>query len=157
MPRPNRKWKAVFMALCIALLCIGTSGASLGAEGSVPKGFLAGPSESQMSWTDAKNYCASRGGRLPRISNAASLTLKQVSKGKPVDAFGTLWGKWPAGLPDDAAYWTDTEALDYPGSSFVVGISESGRKIAWGVTEHGLNSRVVCVPVGPSNKAPASK
>jgi hypothetical protein len=146
MPISKKKWKAMFTALCIALLCLGIFGASLGAEGSVPKGFLAGPSESQMSWTDAKQYCASRGGRLPRISNAASLTLKQASKGKPVDAFGTLGGKWPSALPDDL-YWTETEGADSPGSSWSVGVSESGRKISWGVTEHGLKNRVVCVPV----------
>ena len=148
--------KIVFSLLCIALLFIGMPGASLGAAGSAPKGFLTGPSESEMNLAVAKDYCASRGGRLPRINNSASLTIKQATKGKPVDAFGTLGGKWPSGLPDDL-YWTDTEAADSPGYSWSVGVSESGRKVSWGATEHSLNNRVVCVPLEPQSIPPASR
>jgi hypothetical protein len=73
-----------------------------------------------MNWSDAQAYCASKGGRLPRIGNKN--TLESIPEGIAVEGIGARNAQWPSGLPR-GAYWTDTEFSD--------------RTNAWGVHDVG--------------------
>ena len=95
-----------------------------------------------MNWSDAKAYCASKGGKLPRIGG--SNKLSSAPSGTPVDGFGSVGAKWPSGLPG-VAYWTGTEDS---------GVADD----SWGIYGYGgyvdvdtgprqsTSYRVVCVP-----------
>jgi len=113
--------------------------------GTVPSGFLTGPSVGTHSIDNttspnAAAYCASHGGRLPRIDNDTSWN----GSGTPsIDGFGTVSGSWPSGLPSDV-YWTGTEYSVIPGNSWIV-YGNFGNVLVVR-RDQGLGGRVVCVP-----------
>jgi hypothetical protein len=56
-------------------------------------------SDTDMTWEEARAWCASRGGRLPLFD----------SKTATIDGFGKQEAAWPTGMPD-YKYWVGTEA-----------------------------------------------
>ncbi|GHU17352.1 hypothetical protein FACS189475_01050 [Betaproteobacteria bacterium] len=109
---------------------------------ALPSGFIA-LSSSASNWSGAGAYCASQGGRLPRIKGLDSLATTAVSSGDAVDGFGTLDGPWPSALPS-GSFWTGTELTDYTGISWIVGVS--GGYVDWLGGSQAVVVRVVCVP-----------
>lgn len=117
--------------------------------GTIPTGFLTGVSVDAsgnlefMAWGKAKSYCSAQGGHLPLVNNTASYPSTSYTRTEPVEGFGNFGAPWPAGLPG-GDFWTGTEAPDFPGDSWIVGIY-SGNVGADGgdqTTAFG----VVCVP-----------
>jgi putative hemolysin len=127
-------------------------------------------SDTEMTWDEAKAWCAARGGRLPLINGASSLsssdvvsspgtvsidgigpvsmegtTVDTMTRARPRSDFTTPWSS--TGLPSNR-YWTGTEYGSVSGN-------------AWSVHDTGLNggtiylggnrkrdhpNRAVCVP-----------
>ena len=111
--------------------------------GTVPSGFLTGKSLSYMNNSAAQTYCASHGGKLPRVnnSNSASVTDIMLSGPTSVDGFGT--SAWPAGLPGDPGdpYWTSTTVTEIPDYNFYIE-NDSGVTVDSGDG----NAFAACVP-----------
>ncbi|MDL2216098.1 hypothetical protein LJB81_00025 [Desulfovibrio sp. OttesenSCG-928-M14] len=117
---------------------------------TLPAGFLA-MSPDIMPWEEAKAYCASQGGKLPRFENSDNLSSSNMPKKASIDGFGVSKGKLPEGLPK-AKYWTGT-AMGAPHK-------QTGEQLVWiiegglGVVDGGFNVgnsdkvklRVICVP-----------
>jgi TonB family protein len=106
-------------------------------------GFFA-PSESLMTWADAKAYCASKGGRLPLINNSDSWEIESRTV-KNMDGFA--YNQWPSGLPHDtfgASFWTGTEVTNNPGKVWTFSAITNGRKMI-GTGKSNIERRVVCV------------
>ena len=128
------------------------------AVGVIPAGtggsYLTGVAGANMNWSNANAYCASHGGRLPRINNADSQTWDQIAAPGTafIDSVGTIntssWNTpWAnTGLPG-YGYWTGTVSADYPGGSWTLdaGVGNGG---VVHVYNYGLSiaDRVVCVP-----------
>lgn len=124
--------------------------------GTLPSGFLTGPSLSDsgavliMPWSAAQGYCASHGGRLPKIAGAASLPQNPTPSGS-VDGFGSIGSSWP-GIPfpawtgygvDDRLFWTGTEDATFPTQAWTVsGVFGS---ITPGIAPQSSTKRVACV------------
>jgi len=86
------------------------------AASEVPPGFIA-VSESRMNWADATAWCATHGGRLPRINNSDSWNYEGKAT---IEGFGTQGSpSWPPGLPG-GFYWTGTVDTAPPGLSLFV-------------------------------------
>lgn len=117
---------------------------------TMPQGFMA-MSPEKMPWEEAKAYCASQGGKLPRFENSDNLSSSNMPKKASIDGFGVSKGKLPEGLPK-AKYWTGT-AMGAPHK-------QTGEQLVWiiegglGVVDGGFNVgnsdkvklRVICVP-----------
>ncbi|MDL2313887.1 C-type lectin domain-containing protein [Desulfovibrio sp. OttesenSCG-928-C14] len=117
---------------------------------TLPAGFIA-MSPEKMPWEEAKAYCASQGGKLPRFENSDNLSSSNMPKKASIDGFGVSESKLPEGLPK-AKYWTGT-AMGAPNKS-------TGEQLVWiiegigGAVGMGFNIgnsdkaklRVICVP-----------
>jgi len=120
-------------------------------------GFIAfAPNE--MNWSDAKAYCASKGGQLPLIGGSDSLT--SAPNGAPVDGFGSVQAKWPSILPH-GDYWTGTEGRSGGGNSVYVSFDHNDKNYAGWVEvvygPQGRAHRVVCVPSTDGGQRAAAK
>jgi hypothetical protein len=103
-------------------------------------GFIA-LSDAEMTWEEAKAWCASKGGRLPRVDNSdSSNTIESVN----IDGFGVAFdAPWPAGLPG-VNLWTGTEwSGGGPGAAWAV-YNNNGQVGYSGAA--GMSYRAVCVP-----------
>ena len=102
---------ALTFALCLPLPAM--------AAAPLPEGIIAIAPDT-MNWSDAKAYCASRGGKLPLFGGKNRLAYPDgVPSGIPVDIFGSGGEKWPPGLPF-RSYWLGTERNTRPGHSWIV-------------------------------------
>ena len=106
---------ALMFTMCLVLPAMADAGEKL------PDGFIA-ISDTRMNWADAKAWCQQKGGRLPLINGAASLSWDQIinSGTAKIDGFGQIntgpkyeaWTTpWPSGLPS-SIYWTGTVYSD---------------------------------------------
>lgn len=117
-------------------------------NGTVPEGFLTGyaaSSGADLAWSEAKEFAAFHGGRLPKINNADAIPQNSFTNDMLVDGFGKLYGDWPSDIPGgiDLAYWTGTADGDYIDQA--IGVVSFG----YIVPHFDLKSkalRVVCIP-----------
>ena len=87
---------------------------------ALPAGFIVLSPDKTMVWNDAKTYCTTLGGKLPRVANSES-----TSASSPIDGFGAPGDPWPAELPDET-YWTGTHNSYFPlPDYYVFGISRN--------------------------------
>jgi hypothetical protein len=113
-----------------------------GAADSLPAGFIASAPD-KMTWSDAKAYCASRGGKLPLVGGSDSLLRDAIKKGTSIDGFGAVGAPGPSGLPNDE-YWTGTEGADRPGRAWTASGGFGNTRLS--NADQGSTRRVVCVP-----------
>jgi hypothetical protein len=110
--------------------------------------------DTPVTYEQAKAWCKERGGRLPRINDAASLTLVQITAPRTahIDGFGQIktgdrpvyWSTpWETRLPR-YTYWTGTEDSARPGTSWIVG--NGNGNVFIGSDRHSYQNRVACVP-----------
>jgi hypothetical protein len=119
-------------AMCFAVVA---AGLAFGADG-----FIAS-APGALNWSEAKDFCASKGGRLPLIDGAGSHPGPQA--GAPVDGFGSVGAAWPSDLPD-GYYWTGTEDSRGPERSWVIHVSHGNVGVGGGKQKS--TRPVVCVP-----------
>lgn len=106
-------------------------------------GDFVAQSPNPMSWSAAKNFCASKGGKLPLVNNAE--VLKDATKGMPVDGFGAIGDKWSAGVDGDKYYWLGTTPTPAPHKrAYSVGTSRGITSVSESMS--GGQNLVVCVP-----------
>jgi hypothetical protein len=116
---------------------------------ALPAGFIA-LAPQKMNWRDANAYCASKGGKLPLINNAASLGSTDGFD-YFIDGFGERGSDWPDGLAYDG-YWTGTTVTEDPGWVRVVYDDQPGPEyyrnvhVNTGVQAKNVKDHVVCVP-----------
>jgi len=95
-----------------------TNGIHLAAIAAAPKQAFIAVSDISMNWAAAKAWCEQRGGRLPLINGAVSLTWNQITGPRTalIDGFGQIntgpssdWTTpWEStGLPLDL-FWSGT-------------------------------------------------
>jgi hypothetical protein len=96
----------------------------------------------KMNWNDAKDYCASKGGKMPLIGGRSSLDITTVSKGMSIDGFGSVGAKWPSDLPL-TCYWSGTVNSDNPDSPFV--IIRDGDIVSIGSSMKSIKDAVLCI------------
>jgi hypothetical protein len=113
-----------------------------GAADSLPVGFIASAPD-KMTWSDAKAYCASKGGKLPLVGGSNSLLRDAIKKGTSIDGFGAVGAPGPSGLPNDE-YWTGTEGADRPGRACTASGGFGNTRLS--SADQGSTRRVVCVP-----------
>lgn len=110
-----------------------TKDAGVFTVGTIPEGFLTGPSWNTLDWKRANAYCAAHGGKLPPLqeSGAENNGLQ-------------LWrDPWPLFLPSDD-YWIGNSADDARGVAGIVDSEGAGDLI---YAEQSMDIfRVVCVP-----------
>ncbi|MCL2029655.1 MAG: hypothetical protein FWG97_04490, partial [Deltaproteobacteria bacterium] len=133
--------------------------------GRIPEGsgsppyYLTGATASGMTWSNANDYCASHGGKLPRIDNAPTLPSPLPSLSVTIDSVGTItatgsgsyypsvtpWAHTDpsSGLPS-YRYWTGTAHADFPGGSWL--FDDYGGSVLLNYDDPGSARRVVCVP-----------
>ena len=106
----------------------------------LPAGFIA-PSESKMTWNQAKTYCEQQGGRLPLIDGSDNIDT--AKKDHSIDGFGAVGGPWPTDLPN-GSYWTDTGDTLNPGHSWCA-VHTGGDVSIYAFEKEGTH-RAFCVP-----------
>lgn len=148
-----------FVALCLLTLIFLFGMPIVGeveAKWMKSSGFFA-ISDSPMMWKDAIAYCQHKGGRLPLINGAASLSVEQVrdlvvsSEGLNIEGFGFIKGgmdynDWTTPLPSDLVrglYWLGTVHPDHSDRAWFV--EGQGRAIFVDNSLKGYALRVVCV------------
>jgi len=126
--------------LCLPLLDVTK------AADTLPAGVIA-LAPDKMNWSDAKEYCASKGGRLPLINGKNDFSSsKKIPPGTPVEVFGAMGAKWPSGIPRDF-YWTGTEYINPSfASRHAWLIVYSGDNVDDNFVTERNTRRVICVP-----------
>ena len=154
----------LFFSLSFALLSMSGGCSSFGTEAlsgtniySEHQDMIIAISDSGMNWNAAKAWCQHKGGRLPLINGAASLSSELAmdlvisSGGLRVDGFGFIKGgkdisdwatPWPSDLPIDH-YWMGTADPDNSALPFYV-VDVDGMVIVGSNLEN-CDFRVVCV------------
>jgi len=105
---------------------------------------LFAPTQGAMKWNDAKAYCTSQGGRLPRVGGKDNFPGMYHPEGTPIDGFGAVGAKWPSGLNyNNGAYWTDTKN----GTSAMLVVDRFDKSVSLhsAYTADGI-ANAVCVP-----------
>jgi hypothetical protein len=125
----------LIFALCLSLPAM--------AADPLPAGVIA-IAPDKMNWSDAKEYCASKGGRLPLINGKNELSFpEKIPPGTPVEVFGAMGAKWPSEIPLDF-YWTGTGHSDKPRHGWLV--VHSGGNVFDNLVTQGNSRSVICVP-----------
>ena len=113
-------------------------------------------SDEDMTWQDARAWCAARGGRLPLINNAESLGLDVLERRGTlrIDGVGKVnvgpggprdWTtSWDYRRLPGYLYWTGTAYTDSPGYSWY--FYDYDGYVDVHHYDQGYTSRVVCVP-----------
>ena len=117
-----------------------------GAASGLPAGFIA-VEQTRMTWSEAKNFCEQKGGRLPLVGGRESLALANYSPGILIESFGRDGppdvDRCPAGL-SSGDYWTGTDfpSTNHPNSAWVVRCTGGIRTHSGG---KGVGRWVACV------------
>ena len=121
-----------------ALKSVGVGGSPAGTT-ALPAGFIA-VSSSGMNWDSAQAFCKQQGGRLPLIAGRDRLSNDPPPpNGTPVDGFGSIGGRWPAGLPI-GRYWTGVVSASSSNSSWVMSYYDNTSRILFGDNRAGNNT-----------------
>ncbi len=125
----------LFVFACLYLLAL--PAATFAAESFIAQ------SPKNMDWFAAKNFCESKGAKLPLVNNADILT--KADKGMTVDGIGVIGDKWSSELDGSKFYWLGTAPTPAPHRrAYVVGTSRGAVRVS--ETMSGGESGVVCVP-----------
>ena len=124
---------ALIFSLCFSAVAF--------AAEKLPPGFSAS-APGEMKWSDAKAFCASKGGKLPLIGDKNKLPSKEVTAGIPIDGFGSRGAKWPSGLPD-GRFWTGAERGNAGDAWYV---TDKEGNVYVNSADQGNTFRVFCVP-----------
>jgi len=114
-------------------------------------------SDTEMTWQDAGDWCAARGGKLPLINGASSLPSPLPTPSVSIDGVGTIdatgsgsyypsvtpWAN-TGPLPTGYYYWTGTADTDLPGFSWY--FDNLGGDVGVDSSDQSYGGRVVCVP-----------
>jgi len=123
-------------------------------EAAKAAGFIA-LAPDDMTWDDAKAYCASKGGRLPLIDGKKILSFSSntaafgIPKGTPIDGFDSVGANCPSGLSRSwMHYWTGTEMSNFPDEGYTVWTvpCTDGEQVSLGGGNRVVSYSVVCVP-----------
>ena len=130
-----KKFISLFLSTLLTgvIVCSSDSNADTQAQAQAkadPSPRYIAVSDAEMTWHQARDWCAARGGRLPLINNAESLGrdvvfgtkgtvtidgVGRVNVGPIREEFTTSWDD--TGLPG-SYYWTGTVNADSPGLSW---------------------------------------
>jgi hypothetical protein len=101
-------------------------------------------SPNTMNWRDARAFCESKGGRLPRVIGHRDWGGRGRGSAA-IEVFGAVGSPWPSLLPSDRPYWTGTRStVGGPDRQWDVR-SKDGR-VDVGENSRNRSYRVVCVP-----------
>jgi hypothetical protein len=94
-----------------------------------------------MTWEDAKEYCESKGFRLPRV--AGRKDWYGDGRGSAViEVFGAVGSPWPSWLPSNSPYWTGTRSMAGPNRQWDV--RNNGGRVDVGSNSRHRRYPVVC-------------